>query len=88
MGRNKIATIFKTELNEAFKVAKVQDDTIKAKKGGAKAADPKKKPKKNAAPAAPPGLQLGRGSRALFEFVSVGTLLSNPDIANFNAALN
>ena len=45
MGRNKIATIFKTELNEAFKVAKVQDDTIKAKKGGAKAADPKKKPK-------------------------------------------
>lgn len=56
MGRNKIASIFKTELKEAFKVAKDQDDAIKAKKGGAKAADAKKKPKKNAAPAPPPGL--------------------------------
>ena len=57
MGRNKIASIFKTELQEAFNVAKAQDDAIKAKKGGAgKAADNKKKPKKNAAPAPPPGL--------------------------------
>lgn len=56
MGQNKVAAIFKNELNEAFKVAKAQDDAIKAKKGGAKAADPKKKPKKNAAPAPPPGL--------------------------------
>ena len=71
MGRNKIAAIFKTELNEAFKVAKTQDEEIKAKKGGAnKGAESKKKPKKNAAPAPPPGLQLGKGSRALFDFVS------------------
>ena len=71
MGRNQIATIFKTELSEAFKVAKAQDDAIKAKKGGAnKAADNKKKAKKNAAPAPPPGLQLGKGSRALFDFIS------------------
>jgi len=33
-------------------------------------------------------LQLGRGSRALFNFISVGSLLSDPKIANFNAALN
>jgi hypothetical protein len=67
----------------------VQDEEIKAKKGGAKAdAKSKKKPAKNAAPPAPPGIQLGRGSRTLFDFVSQGTLLQNPDSNNFNAALN
>lgn len=45
MGQNKIAAIFKTELSEAFRVAKDQDQAIKAKKaGGAKGgADNKKK---------------------------------------------
>ena len=88
MGRNKIAAIFKTELKEAFTVAKTQDDAIKEKKAGAKGADSKKKPKKNAAPAPPPGLQLGKGSRGFFEFLSQGTLLANPDISSFSAALN
>lgn len=86
MGRNKISAIFKTELKEAFTVAKTQDDAIKAKKGAA--ADSKKKPKKNAAPAPPPGLQLGKGSRGFFEFLSQGNLLANPDINSFSAAFN
>ena len=87
MGADKIATAFKRELKEAFTVSKAQDEEIKAKKAGAKV-DAKKKPKKNAAPAPPPGIQLGRGSRAMFDFVSQGSLLSHPDISNFNAALN
>lgn len=78
---------FKRELSEAFKIAKTEDDAIKAKKGNAKA-DAKKKPKKNAAPAPPPGIQVGRGSRALFDFISQSTLLSNPNAESFNAALN
>ena len=87
LGANKVGLTFKRELSEAFKIAKTEDDAIKAKKGNAKA-DTKKKPKKNAAPAPPPGIQVGRGSRALFEFISQSTLLSNPNAENFNAALN
>ena len=58
LGANRIEATFKMELTEAFKIAKEEDDKIKAKKSGANAAkaDSKKKPKKNAAPAAPPGI--------------------------------
>ena len=91
LGANRIAAAFKKELTEAFKIAKEEDDKIKAKKGGANAAkaDSKKKPKKNAAPAAPPGIQLGRGSRTFFDFLAQSSLLSSEDLAmSFNVALN
>ncbi len=89
LGANKVGISFKRELKESIAVAKVQDEEIKAKKGGAKAdAKSKKKAGKNAAPPAPPGIQLGRGSRTLFEFVSSGSLLQNEQPNNFNVALN
>lgn len=88
LGADKVAVAFKRELSEAFNVAKVQDDEIKAKKAGGAKAESKKKPKKNAAPAPPPGIQLGRGSRAFFDFLAQGSLLANPDIKSFNTTLN
>lgn len=60
--------MFKKELGIAFAQAKERDSVIKAKKSDGKA-DNKKKPKKNAAPAPPPGLQLGKGSRAFLDFL-------------------
>ena len=88
-GANKVGEAFKRELRESFKIAKEKDDAIKAKKGAANAkADAKKKPKKNAAPAPPPGIQLGRGSRAFFDFLAQSTLLADAKVGNFNAALN
>ena len=70
MGQDKVGATFKSELTEAYKVAKARDEEIKAKKAAGGQADNKKKAKKNAAPAPPPGIQLGRGSRALFDFLS------------------
>ena len=88
MGADRIALTFKRELKESFAIAKTEDDAIKAK--GAAKGDSKKKPKKNAAPAPPIGLQLGKGSRALFDYLALDscTILSNANIANFNVALN
>lgn len=89
LGAEKLALSFKRELSEAFRIAKAQDDEIKAKKGAAKPDAKKKAPvKKNAAPPSPPGLQLGRGSRAFFDFLGQSSLLLNPDVAKFNAVLN
>ncbi len=57
LGANKVGISFKRELKESIAVAKVQDEEIKAKKGGAKAdAKSKKKAGKNAVPPAPPGI--------------------------------
>ena len=88
LGANGAGAAFKKELIEAFKIAKEEDDKIKAKKGANAKADTKKKPKKNAAPAAPPGIQLGRGSRAFFDFLAGSTLLESQDALGFNVALN
>ena len=76
------------ELAVAFSVAKTRDEEIKAKKGGDGKADNKKKAKKNAAPAPPPGIQLGRGSRALFDFLGQGNLLQSDDAIKLNVSLN
>jgi len=86
-GADLVSAFFSQELAAAFAIAKVKDDEIKAKKEGGKA-DAKKKPKKNAAPAPPPGLQLGRGSRALLDFLAQGSLLGGDDLKKFNAVLN
>ena len=87
LGQDKVGSCFKRELNEAFRIAKAQDDEIKAKKEAGKV-DAKKKPKKGAAPPPPPGLQLGRGSRALFDFLAQNTLLQTADAMKFNVTLN
>ena len=68
-------------------MSKTRDTEIKAKQKEPKV--DKKKAKKNAAPAPPPGIQLGRGSRALFEFLDQGTLLQQGNnLQKFNVSLN
>lgn len=68
LGEHFITNLFKNELSLAFTQAKERDDKIKAKKDDGKA-NAKKKQKKNAAPAPAPGLQLGKGSRTLLDFL-------------------
>jgi len=94
MGKDIAGTWFKRELSLAFAQAKDRDDKIKEKKDSGKA-DNKKKPKKNAAPAPPPGLQLGKGSRAFLDFLldqlnhgADGGLLASTAPIKFNASLN
>ena len=89
MGADKVAKTFRRELKESFTVAKTEDDSIKAKKSAA-GADDKKKAKKNAAPPSPPGIQLGKGTRAFFDYLSTNScrILSEENIATFNVALN
>ena len=87
LGRNEVSTVFRRELTAGFAKATAVDEAAKAK--GAGKADKSKKPKKNAAPAPPPGIQLGKGSRALFDFLGQTPLLSEQaSILTFNVALN
>lgn len=89
LGSLKVEAVFKRELSEAFKKAKAQDDAIRAKGAGKAEAKQKKGGKKNdKAPAAPAGIQLGKGCRALFDFLKASTLLQEGSTGVFNASLN
>lgn len=87
MGSEKIAATFKRELSEVINAAKTEHERIKAK--GAGKADNKKKVKKNAGPAPPAGIQLGKGSRAFFDYLTsdLCSLLSSTG-NNFYVMLN